>query len=121
MKLFTTARERAICADRIDEMAKRFGYTTRRVSGVEASLPRCTTVFVETVNGLTAMVDLWPADAVLIHWHGLKDPHKLARGFSGDVNPYHFHKATAFAYSADGLIARLALDLTDIQTGKAFQ
>jgi hypothetical protein len=57
----------------------------------------------------------------ILSWHGVEDPHKLARSFAPSVNEYHWHKATDVCDGLQNLLDVLKTRMASAVDGSAFQ
>ena len=120
----TTRAAREKVADEIVEIATSLGARAKKVDGESKFDPRTTHIEIEGAGGLNVSVRLEPSSKTCAHvlcWNiGLKSPSMLTDAF-GDVNTYHFRKATHVAMGLDDLIKQIKRGLKMAQDGSAFR
>jgi hypothetical protein len=114
------AADRTTMANALETMAVELGATVER-----SEHEREISLRISAPGGLCVSVDLDGAscqpDVHVIPWHmGLDSDKRLARSF-GDVNPYHFRKATHVARGWVALKEEIERGLRAAVDGSAYQ
>jgi hypothetical protein len=113
--------DREKMADQLTELAIGLGATVERSREAGREI-RLEIVGAQGLQvGISFDGESWQADTHVVPWNiGFGWPARLAPSF-GEVNPYHFRKATHVAEGFDELLAEIRRGLELAKSGKAFQ
>lgn len=117
--------DREEMARQVKMLAEGLGATVTRKNDNEGEKSRAIDLYIATPRGLNVSVGFDGAhansDTYVLSWHLSTETPELLTDAFGDVNPYHFSKATDVAHGFADLVQKIQKSLGMAADGSAFR